>query len=762
VNTISKLLLVTSLSFLSLSASSSPDKNSAQFIGSTQCANCHPQQTKAWQGSHHDLAMQHASIKTVLGDFDNKKFQYNNIVSTFFKKGEKFFVNTDGPKGTLQDFQIKYTFGVAPLQQYLIELPGGRLQALGIAWDTRTKEQGGQRWYHLYPDENVTYQDRLHWTRADQNWNYMCADCHSTHLQKNYKVENNTYETSWSEINVACEACHGPASDHVNWANKGTGWEQSEQTKGLSVSLNERSGVNWKINSKSGSAKRSKLKDTNKEIEICARCHSRRSKITNNYTHNKPLLDNYQPALLTDFLYYPDGQIKEEVYVYGSFVQSKMFHNGVTCSDCHEPHSLALRAEANGVCLQCHSAEKFNTKSHHFHNENSSGSSCAECHMPQSIYMGVDGRHDHSIRIPRPDLSLKLNTPNACNQCHKDKAPIWANQKMQNWYGKDWAPGWHFGETLYEARNQLPGAGQDLAAVAASIKLPSIARATAAEMLRDFPSRISFVVTQKLLKDEDDLVRLAALRTLDNLEAQYRLQSGFHLLSDTVLAIRIEAARIMSVIPRSMLSDLQQTRLNNAVAEYIQAQLANADRPEAHINIGLIYLRLQQFDAAEKAYKQSLTLEPEFVSAYVNLADLYRLQGQDSKAEIILKQGLDKIPKKSNQAADIHHALGLLYVREKQMKKALSSLSNAVILQPNNSRYAYVYAVALNSAGKTHKAITLLEKTYKTHPGYTENIIALISFYKQQGDLKSARVYAQKLLELRPDYGSVQQLIQSL
>ena len=753
----------------SLISENSSAAGAPTYVGSAACAGCHQQQNLAWKGSHHDLAMQHANEKTVLGDFSNQKFTYNGITSTFFKKDNQFFVNTDGPQGELKDYRIEYAFGIFPLQQYLIEFPGGRKQALGIAWDSRPKENGGQRWYHLYSGDGVDHKNRLHWTKMDQNWNYMCADCHSTHLQKKFNLKKNTYQTSWSEINVACEACHGPASNHVNWAQNKPGlkeqdwkeqdWkEQGKQNKGLLAKLNERAGIRWTLNPETGNSSRSKTKMTNHEIEICARCHSRRSVINADYDHGAPLLDSYQPALLTEFLYYPDGQIKEEDYVYGSFIQSKMFHKGVTCSDCHEPHSLKLRAEGNGVCLQCHAESRFNKTAHHFHDEKAGGASCAECHMPQTTYMGVDGRHDHSIRIPRPDLSIKLKTPNACNQCHKGKSPAWASQKMTSWYGKDWIPGWHFGETLYEARNQKPGVGQDLAAVAASPKLPAIARATATQMLQTFPSPTSSLVTQRLLKDKDDLVRLSALRSLENLDAQNRLRYVYPLLTDPILAIRIEAARIIAAVPRNMLSEQQQLIVDNAVTEYIQAQLANADRPEAHVNIGLIKLSLSQFEEAEKAYLQAIKLNTEFSSAYVNLADLYRLQQQDEKAQKILDQAVALSPRN----AGVHHALGLLYVRNKQMKKAMQFLSVATELQPENLRFAYVYAVALNSEGQTDKAIRLLKQILQTHPGDTNSFVALISFYKRQGDIMSATMYANKLLESHPEFGTVQQLFESL
>ncbi len=296
---------------------------SPAYLGAKSCVQCHQEQFDAWKGSHHDLAMQHASAKSVLGDFDGSRYKNNGVATTFFKRDDQFYVNADGPNGEMHDYEIKYTFGVDPLQQYLVELPGGKLQALGVAWDSRPQEQGGQQWFHLYPDEKIDYKDELHWTKLSQNWNYMCAECHSTNLKKNFDFKTNKFRSTWSDINVSCEACHGPGSQHIDWAKKLPGSEKYPH-KGLVFLLDERKGVNWDFNDSADTAARSARRGTTKEIDTCARCHSRRTTITEDYRHGKPLMDSHIPALLTEPLYYSDGQIKEEVYVYGSFLQSKM------------------------------------------------------------------------------------------------------------------------------------------------------------------------------------------------------------------------------------------------------------------------------------------------------------------------------------------------------------------------------------------------------------------------------------------------------
>jgi len=451
----------------------------ARYVGGQACASCHSKEFEAWKGSHHDLAMQVADEKTVLGDFANAKFVHAGVRSTFFTRDGKFWVNTDGPDGKLADFEIKYTFGVTPLQQYLIELPGGRLQALGIAWDTRPKPQGGQRWFHLYPDRKLAAGDPLHWTGLDQNWNYQCADCHSTNLKKNYHAEEGRFDTKWSEINVSCEACHGPGSNHVAWARKEGDWQRfGGPGKGLSELLDERRGVSWTLDPKTGTALRSAPRAGVREIETCARCHSRRGQFSDEFVHGRPLADTHRVALLDEGLYWPDGQMRDEVYNHGSFLQSRMFAQGVTCSDCHEPHSLKQRAPGNGVCAQCHLAARYDAPQHTFHPAGSAGAQCAACHMPTTTYMVVDPRHDHSMRIPRPDLSVTLGTPNACNKCHADKKPEWAAEALRKWY-PDPLPGHQkFAEAFAASTAGGTGAMDKLIAVIEDKAQPAIARAS--------------------------------------------------------------------------------------------------------------------------------------------------------------------------------------------------------------------------------------------------------------------------------------------
>jgi hypothetical protein len=256
------------------------------YVGVARCAPCHEAETRLWRGSHHDHAMEAATPATVRGDFSGTTFAKDGVTTTFSRRGDQFVVNTDGPDGKLHDYPVKYTFGWDPLQQYLLELPGGRLQALGVAWDTRPKSEGGQRWFHLYPNEKIDHADVLHWTGPAQNWNHMCAECHSTNLRKGYDAAQDAFATTWSDLNVACEACHGPGAAHVAWAEAAkAGKRGDDPKKGLVFQLLDTSGGGWTLAEGASIAHRTKAPSSDAQVETCARCHSRRAQLWSEYRH---------------------------------------------------------------------------------------------------------------------------------------------------------------------------------------------------------------------------------------------------------------------------------------------------------------------------------------------------------------------------------------------------------------------------------------------------------------------------------------------
>ncbi len=686
-----------------------------RFVGREACGSCHAAEAKAWQGSHHDLAMQKAGDGTVLGNFKDAEFRAGGVVTRFFRKDGRYLVRTDGPDGNLHDYEVKYTFGIDPLQQYLVELEGGRLQALPIAWNTRPKAAGGQRWFHLYPNEKIDYRDELHWTGRNQNWNSMCAECHSTNVRKGYDPEKRTYQTTWSELDVSCEACHGPGSRHVAWAKHEAGSE-ALRDKGLEILLDERKGVGWEKDPQTGNPRRTVERRTEKEIQLCARCHSRRSELSEAYRYGAPLMDTHLPALLDPGLYHADGQIDGEVYEYGSFIQSRMARAGVTCSDCHEPHSSKPRAPANGVCLQCHAPERYETPKHHFHPAGTAGTSCVACHMPTKTYMVVHARHDHSLRVPRPDESMRLGTPNACAGCHADKPAEWASAKVREWYGRDATGYQKFAEPLHAARHYTVDAEADLLALVRAADQPAIARGTAAQALGPWLSETSAAALQKALADPDPLVRLGALQALDALPLEHRWPMASPLLDDTVRALRVLAGGALAGVPVDSIPPKDRAALERALDEYVAVQRFNSDQPSAWVNLADVYGARGEALRAEESYRTAIELNPAWIPAYVNYADWLRRANRDGDGEKILRAGREHRPKD----ASLHHTLGLLLVRRKDMPAAVAELKKATELAPDDPHFAYVYAVALDSTGKRQEALAATESALRRAPGDRE------------------------------------------
>jgi Flp pilus assembly protein TadD len=719
----------------------------ARFVGRNVCAECHAKELAAWSGSDHDLAMQVADDKAVLGDFANSKFRYAGTTSTFSRRDGKYVVNTDGPDGKLHDYEIKYAFGVRPLQQYLVELPGGRMQALSIAWDSRPKEQGGQRWFHLYPGQNIRAGDWLHWTSGGQNWNFTCAECHSTNLRKNFDAATGNYKTAWSELNVSCEACHGPGSNHVTWAKKGTDWRAFDADKGLAIALDERRGVTWTPVAESGNAMRSAPRQGAREIEMCARCHGRASRLSDDYVHGKPPLDTHRLARLDDALYWNDGQMRDEVYNWGSFVQSKMYAKGVTCSDCHDPHSLKLRKSGNLVCSQCHQPAKYDSPQHTHHAQGTAGAACASCHMPTTTYMVVDPRHDHSLRIPRPDESARLGTPNACNKCHIKKSAQWAADSIRTWTGKPPEGFQHFAQGLHAGSTAGPGARGTLLTIIGDKGQPAIARASAIERLGRLLTPVTTEAVSRALNDSDAGVRLAAVEALAGTEPATRQRYLARMLDDPVLAVRIEAARALAGASEQGLSPGARPAFDKALAEYIAVQTYTADRPEGRMNLANIYAQRRDVGAAVAEYRKAIEIDPTFVAAYVNLADLYRAGGADGEAEKLLREGVARVPKD----AALHHTLGLVLTRQKKSAEALKEFRTATTLAPASGRFAYVYGVALNSGGKTAEAIKVLKAALARQPYDRDILSGLAYFNAQAGRREVALDYVRQLRELDPE-----------
>jgi len=706
----------------SVSPPSSPEPT---YVGLDACAECHAPQVTAWRGSHHDLAMQPVTEETVLGDFDDATVTAQGVTSTFFRRDGDFYVRTDGPDGSLAAFRVAYTFGVTPLQQYLIEFPRGRYQALSLCWDARTAAAGGQRWFHLYPHETIDHRDPLHWTGPQQNWNYMCAECHSTALARNYSPAEDRFDTTGSEIDVSCEACHGPGSRHVDWARHvRAGEPDSDPSRGLSARLGDPGEGVWAFDGARPTAHRTAPRASDAELETCARCHSRRGWIWEEYRPGRPLADTHRVALLDAGLYHADGQILDEVYEYGSFLQSRMHVEGVTCTDCHDPHSGRPTLNGNALCGRCHLPATFDTPEHHHHAADAVGSRCIDCHMAVRSYMVVDPRRDHSFRVPRPDLSVELGTPNACTDCHGDRDAAWAAASVARWFPQGRTGTFHYGEALHAARIGSPEAPELLLRVFDDPVQPAIVRATALEEMRSHAVPSMLAVLGRAARDASALVRRTAAEIAGELDPATRARIGAPLLDDPSRTVRLAAGASLAGAPADRLAADRLPALERAIAEYRESLGFDAFRAEAQFNLGNLERQLGRAPEAEAAYRRAVTLDATFVPAYVNLADLLGSIGRDADGARVLREALVGVPR----APDLQHALGLALARDHQLLGALEHLRAAAELSPEDARYAFVYGVALHDAGDVEGAVRVLSAARDKHPFDRDILEALRSY----------------------------------
>ncbi len=717
------LALVCLLSVYSVYATESVnhDFQKETHLSNKQCISCHKQSQHDWNQSDHAKSMAIADKTTVLANFDNVKVEHYGQKAHFLVKGG-FYQVTISYDDKITTYPIIYTFGHFPLQQYLVETEQGKLQVLPFAWDSRAKEEGGQRWYHNYSHEEIRPEDRLHWRQPLQNWNGMCADCHSDGLIRQYNPEMNGFNSQFDNINVGCLSCHGDMSEH---ANKSTNRNVVADT----ISNKHPTGK-WLRSIGEKTAHWEGKKRDNRFMDGCFACHSLRTSLTDGITPKAAFLDQFTPQLLSSPNYHADGQIKEEVYVYGSFLQSKMFTAGVNCLDCHDKHTMKLKFEGNTTCLQCHGAETYNAKSHHQHEEMSEGAQCVNCHMPTNRYMGVDDRRDHSFKIPRPDLSIQFSTPNACTQCHIEKTNQWAVESLEEWHGKPNALSKN--KQLLMALNNGQAINlEDHLSIIADEDLDVISRASALQMLSFTTPSLSGEVLKPYLTHQESLFRLSAVNVGALLSPTERKLHISPLLGDKFKSIRVAAARTLA---SSYDSDDNSPDFDKAFNELIQANNINSWRGEGLANQGVLAIERNKLMDAEKSFKQSIKIDPYFEASYINLADLYRVQQKPFLVDAILKKGIKYNPK----SADLHYAYALYYVRQKKLGKALVFLDKSMFLMPSNAQYAYTYILALDGAGLGKQALNKLK--------------TIIINYQNNAQLKELGLYLSHKLNSRTEY----------
>lgn len=694
------------LIFICLAAFFSKTHAEPDYVGSTQCSNCHNKEFSNWSSSHHKNAMSALDGQN-LPHFDGKEIHFQNRTIAFYQKNGAHYLTEQIDGLPTKQFRVLFSLGFYPLQQYVIDTGKGHMQMLDIAWDTRQQSEGGQRWFMVDINQN---NQSLSWHGSLMNWNSRCASCHTTNFVRNYDANTEVYQSSWSEVAVGCESCHGAASEHIKWTDAQDpnlpfkGFIKAFTSKGL-----------WNNSGKLPTpiSVTVQNRETTSELETCFNCHARRQ-LLKDESNTYPFSKTATIRLLEPDLYFPDGQVKDEVFVAGSYLQSKMHRANVTCSNCHDPHSNQLIQQGNAICTQCHNTERYNTKSHH-HHDNNIGSQCINCHMPTRTYMGVDVRRDHAFQKPDPILSQNLDTPNLCLQCHTTaNDEEWLKKTVGRWW-----PQLLSGDSV---RARTSSALADLWSSQPSRNWQSEIKTLIQENSSPYvQSSIAYSAPQalnlddrlRMLADPDELIQTAGLNLTTNIPPAQIINSALPLLRSKSLKTRIHAYRALQ--PYGLTAEnLPEYRvyLTNVEREYVDALQLNADTPMGMVEYANYHLMQNRVADAIRLLKAALDKEPELLIASINLSDIYRQTKEDAAGITVLQNAL----KYNNDNHLLYYSLGLTYIRLKEAEKAIWHLSKAFVLSNQQLEFGATLAVALHSFGMKEPAKELIDELIRSHP----------------------------------------------
>jgi len=691
------------------------------LASSATCTNCHQAQVAAWSDSDHAWAMRLPETVNVKAPFQGEALTFDGLEGVFDQSDRasaddavmqravlgsgngvgpiQFLMHLRDTKAGEIDFQrftVRYTFGHQPLQQYLIALGKDRLQVAPFAYDTRPAAQGGQRWIHL---ESFTGSDRFarfDWRQPLQNWNGMCADCHSRGFKRDYDPATQLFNSSFAAINVDCLACHNPNEGH------GTGDGSPKPEAGHWVRPSESRVAHWEGTPRDPAA-----------MDTCFACHSLRTPLTDGFHLKTPFLDQFKPESVIPPFYQADGQIEGEVYVYGSFLQSKMYEAGVQCQDCHDPHTAAVKFQGNAMCLTCHEPKAYQARQHHGHAPLSEASQCITCHMPGKTYMGVDFRRDHRFGVPSAPISQALETRDVCQSCHEDRwvaflALTEANSPLEE--APQSMPRGRQNSVMVHAADSDPS--ERVLAMLADDRVPAIMKAAQLETLPEPVLQSSERWLSAALTHPEPLVRLSAIEVANAVNAQVDVETVNGLLRDPVLAVRLAALLI------GQQRDLAASMAGAANSAALKAMQASADislrqnawRGEGRLQRAQSQMREGNWAGVVAELQAAVTQDPYFVGGYLNLADVRRQQGRENEALSVLTRGLDRLPSE----AILHYSAGLTHIRLKAYAAAQPFLAKASALAPARVDFFYTHLVLIDALGKRVEALDRIKARYPT------------------------------------------------
>jgi tetratricopeptide (TPR) repeat protein len=699
------------------------------YAGSASCRECHQKEFDLWQPSNHGMAERQPTSALDQAAFEPpRQFRHGTSLSEARATAGGYEVLTDGYGGERKAYRVERVIGHEPLRQFLVLGPGGRLQTLEASYDPKTNE-----WFNVYGDEDRQPGEWGHWTGRGMNWNSMCASCHNTRLRKNYDEAADAYHTTMAELTVGCEACHGPMKAHGEWRRK---YPDSRETDPTVVKVNPQ-----------------------QTFYTCASCHSRRLELTGDFKPGDSYFDHYALTTVDEApIYYADGQVLGENYVFASFLGSRMYHANVRCADCHDSHSLRNPLPGNELCMRCHSGGYANSPiidpaGHGRHKLDDTGGQCVGCHMPQTVYMQRHHRRDHSFSIPDPLLTRELGIPNACNRCHTDKDVDWSIQTVEQWYGNRMErPSRTRARSVAAARRGEISGRDGMLRLLAGDEIPYW-KAVAAGLLD--PWIMEPPVQQALLEavdHHDPLVRAAAISSLEPLVGlpESRVTEALRRrLDDPMRSVRFRAAWAFR-------ATLDLESLAGRELRYVLD--FNADQPGGQAQKGAFALARNRPLTALDHYRKATRWDPYSAGLHNELAVVLSMLGRGDEALQAMQEAVRLEPGE----AEFHYRLALAWNETGRLDRTLESLEKTVQLNPDHARAWYNLGLARNQAGDVAGALDALMRGERADPRDAQSPFARATILLQRGRTGEARQALEEALRRQPGFTAAAELLEQL
>jgi predicted CXXCH cytochrome family protein len=693
----------------------------AAVAPSTDCRSCHEDIHNNWSHSHHALANRPVDAEKDADAFGSvQEFTAHGIAYRLeWKDGKPHFTEKREGSDASETYLADYVLGHTPLRQYVVPIGNGRFQAAELVWDPAKKE-----WFNVFGDERRQPGEWGHWTGRGMNWNSMCAHCHMTGYDKNYDLISDTYTTTWTEHGVGCASCHAMPTDHGK---------------------NPASAVELDLTPEALAKRR------HQAMETCAPCHARNELLTGTLRADQSYHDHFRLTLPTDpAVFHPDGQVLDENFNYTSHLTSRMGGKaGVTCLDCHEPHSgkTILPVTNNALCLQCHAAPGRDNAivieplAHSRHADGSTGNQCVSCHMPTTTYMQRDPRHDHGFIKPDPLLTKELGIPNACNRCHTDQTVDWAIEHSERWYGEKLNSRQRSRtRAVAAAQRGEPDALDPLLEHIATEEVPAW-KATLILLARpyiDADPRVR-AVAREATQHADPLVRSAGAQVLAGVPGEEATLRP--LLSDPVRLVRLDAAwplspelpagspmraeldAYLAVSADQPLGRLRigqdlynRGRVSEAVAHMQTAAQWDPNSAGLHDALGIVLNELGRPAEAASALWRAARLDPDNARAAFNAALAFAGAGRLADAEAALREAI----RRDARLDRAWYNLGLLLAQTERAADGIAALRTAEELAPAIADYPYARATLHWQRGERTEALAAARQALAADPNHPQ------------------------------------------